>query len=83
MICDYSKVLNYAKDGEWDIAHQLIQSHSDKTSCLIHGYLHRIEGDLSNANYWYARAESMMPDNTLEEELNRLYLLVNNLSESQ
>ena len=76
MSCDYIQILNYAKEGEWDKAHQLIQSYSDKTSCLIHGYLHRIEGDLSNANYWYARAESEMPDNTLEEELKRLYLLV-------
>lgn len=76
MVCDYIKVLNYAEEGEWDTAHQLIQSHSDKTSCLIHAYLHRVEGDLSNANYWYARAESKVLDNTLEEELNRLYLLV-------
>jgi len=77
MSSDYIKVLNYAEEGEWDKAHQLIQSHSDKTSCLIHAYLHRVEGDLSNANYWYTRAESAMPENTLEEELNRLYLLVN------
>ncbi len=81
MIGDYLKVLNFVKVGEWDKAHQLIQSHSDKTSCLIHAYLHREEGDLSNANYWYARAESTMPDNTLEEELKRLYLLVENYSE--
>jgi len=68
MTCDYIKVLNYAKEDEWDKAHQLIQPHSDKTSCLIHAYLHRVEGDLSNANYWYTRAESTMPDNTLAEE---------------
>jgi len=77
MSSDYIKVLNYVKEGEWDKAHQLIQPHSDKTSCLIHAYLHRVEGDLSNANYWYTRANSVMPENTLEEELNRLYLLVN------
>lgn len=79
MACDYRKVLNYAKEGEWDAAHQLIQSHSDKVSCLIHAYLHRVEGDLSNANYWYARADSIMPDNTLDEELKRLYQLVDSL----
>ena len=81
MTCDYITVLNCAKEGEWDKAHQLIQSRSDKTSCLIHAYLHRVEGDLSNANYWYARAESAMLENTLEEELKRLYLLVNAESE--
>ncbi len=77
MLADYIKALNYAKEGEWDKSHQLIQSYSDKTSCLIHAYLHRVEGDISNANYWYARAGATMPDNTLDEELNRLYQLVN------
>jgi len=76
MSCDYIKVLNYANEDEWDKAHQLVQPYSDKISCLIHGYLHRVEGDLSNANYWYTRAESEMPDNALEDELKRLYLLV-------
>lgn len=76
MICDYIKILNLAKDGEWDEAHLLIQQHSDQWSCLIHGYLHRVEGDLSNAQYWYDRAQSSLPDNTLEEELERLLLLV-------
>ena len=77
MACDYMKVLDLAKAGEWDKAHQLVQPYSDKCACLIHAYLHRVEGDLSNAQYWYNRAESKMPDNTLEEELKRIYLLVN------
>ena len=76
MVYDYIKVLNLAKEGEWDKAHQFVQSHSDEWSCLIHAYLHRVEGDLSNAQYWYDRAESSMPENTLEEELERLYILV-------
>lgn len=83
MICDYRNVLNLAEEGSWDKAHQLIQSHSDKTSCLIHAYLHRQEGNLSNAKYWYNRAQSTMPDNTLKDELQRLYLLVNNSCESK
>jgi len=74
---DYIEVLNQVKQGEWDTAHQLVQQHSDKTSCLIHAYLHRVEGDFSNANYWYTRAETIMLENTLEEELNRLYQLAN------
>ena len=76
MSCDYINILNLAKEGEWDKAHQLVQPYSDQWSCLIHGYLHRVEGDLSNAQYWYDRAESELPDNSLEEELERLYLLV-------
>jgi hypothetical protein len=39
---------------------------------LIHAYLHRVEGDLSNAAYWYRQAGETMPDNELDEELARL-----------
>ena len=76
MAVDHRKALDYAKEGKWDEAHRLVQSFSDKTSCLIRGYLHRVEGDLSNARYWYNRADEEMPDNTLEEEFSRLYQLV-------
>ncbi len=73
MANDQQKALELAKDGKWDEAHKLIQSHSDRLSCLIHGYLHRVEGDRSNARYWYRRADEPMPDNTLEEEWRRLH----------
>ena len=76
MAADHIKALDYARDGKWDEAHKLIQSFSDPKSCLIHGYLHRVEGDLSNARYWYTRANEQIPDNSLEEELTRLYALV-------
>ena len=69
--------LNLARAGHWDEAHELVQPHSDPTSCLIHGYLHRVEGDLGNAGYWYRRAGAMLPDNTLDEELERLSALAN------
>lgn len=69
----HAKALDFAKNGDWDRAHALIQQHSDRLSCLIHGYLHRVEGDLSNARYWYRRADEAMPDNSLEEEMARLY----------
>lgn len=77
MACDYIKALDFARDGKWDEAHQLVQPCSDQTSCLIHAYLHRVEGDLSNARYWYTRAGADMPENTLDEELSRLYKVVN------
>ncbi len=76
MACDYIKVLDLAKQGEWEEAHNIIQKYSDEWACLIHAYLHRVEGDLSNAGYWYRRANTEMPDNTLEQELDRLYSLV-------
>jgi len=76
MSCNHLKVLELAKTGLWDEAHQLVQPYSDPWSCLIHAYLHRVEGDLSNAHYWYGRAQAEMPDNTLEQEFERLYLLI-------
>jgi hypothetical protein len=40
---------------------------------MIHGYLHREEGDDGNASYWYSQVGQALPDNTLEEEFERLY----------
>ncbi|MCK5667490.1 MAG: hypothetical protein KAI15_00280 [Gammaproteobacteria bacterium] len=73
MECDHIKALDLAREGSWDESHQLVQQYSDELSCLIHAYLHRVEGDISNAKYWYRHAGVEMPDNTLKEELNRLY----------
>ncbi len=73
MECDHIKVLDLAREGSWDESHKLVQQYSDKLSCLIHAYLHRVEGEISNANYWYRRAGVDMPDNSLEDELHRLY----------
>lgn len=77
LTCDHLKALELAKSGEWDAAHKLVQDDSDEKSCLIHAYLHRVEGDLNNARYWYNKAHQQMPDNSLEEELKRLDQLVN------
>ena len=73
MAVDYKQVLELAKSGKWDQAHQMIQPYSDTMSCLIHAYLHRVEGDTGNARYWYNRADASMPENSLEEEFDRLY----------
>ena len=69
------RALDLARKGQWDEAHEIVQPYSDQLSCLIHGYLHRVEGDLNNARYWYNQANTTMPENTLEEEINRLYQL--------
>ncbi|WP_024461644.1 hypothetical protein [Marinimicrobium sp. LS-A18] len=66
------KALELAREGDWHGAHDLVQAQDDPLSCLIHGYLHREEGDLGNAGYWYRRAGETLPDNTLDEEWQRL-----------
>lgn len=42
--------------GDWDRAHNLAQSQKDEAGAWVHAYLHRVEGDESNAGYWYRRA---------------------------
>ncbi len=68
----HQQALQLIQNNEWDAAHRLVQDYSDPLSCQIHGYLHRIEGDLANARYWYHRAGLNMPHNPLEQELELL-----------
>lgn len=54
--------------GDWERAHELAQSAASAEGNWIHAYLHRKEGDLGNAGYWYARARRVMPTGSLEDE---------------
>lgn len=44
-----------ALQGEWDASHRIAQDYSDPIANWIHAVLHKIEGDVWNSNYWYAR----------------------------
>jgi len=44
-----------AQDGDWDKSHRIAQDYSDAMANWIHAVLHKIEGDVWNSNYWYAR----------------------------
>jgi hypothetical protein len=51
------RAVDLAIAGDWDAAHKIVQAdEEDATSCWIHAVLHKIEGDVGNARYWYARA---------------------------
>jgi len=56
--------------GDWDAAHEAAQEDHGRDGAWVHAYLHRKEGDLGNAGYWYARAGRAMPAKsvTLETE---------------
>lgn len=54
--------------GEWEAAHEMAQSVTTSEGAWVHAYLHRKEGDLSNADYWYSRAGHTRPSVTLEAE---------------
>ncbi len=66
------QALWYDACGNWDRAHELAQDHGGSVGAWVHAYLHRKEGDKSNASYWYNRAGKEMPDHDLETEWNRI-----------
>ena len=53
---------------EWDAAHACAQSDGGRDGCWVHAHLHRVEGDLANAGYWYRRADLPASDAPLDEE---------------
>ncbi|MGD9896651.1 MAG: hypothetical protein AB7T14_06215 [Candidatus Methylacidiphilaceae bacterium] len=50
------EALWHERTGDWDRAHRIVQAQEGAASAWVHAYLHRREGDISNARYWYARA---------------------------
>ncbi|WP_316737498.1 hypothetical protein [Pedobacter aquatilis] len=62
------KALWFDGKGDWHKAHSLIDHLTDQSSALVHAYLHRKEGDIWNADYWYSRAKSIRPNVSLEAE---------------
>jgi hypothetical protein len=58
----------YDGKNDWEQAHAIAQDLPAKEGSWVHAYLHRKEGDTSNANYWYNRAGRSMPDYSLEKE---------------
>ena len=48
--------------GDWEAAHRCAQEEKSRAGSWVHAYLHRKEGDLGNAGYWYSRAERAIPD---------------------
>jgi hypothetical protein len=64
----YLQSLWYDGKDDWNKAHIVIQDVEDKTAAWIHAYLHRKEGDDSNADYWYSKAGRKKPTISLKDE---------------
>ena len=62
------QALWHERKGDWKKAHELAQVQEDSQGSWVHAYLHRVEGDLSNAGHWYGRAGKPRSAATLEEE---------------
>lgn len=67
----------HASHGNWERAHELAQGEDTPQGAHVHAYLHRKEGDESNARYWYARANASVSNQTLAEEWAALVGTVN------
>ena len=55
------QALWHAARGDWPAAHTCAQEDKSRDGSWVHAYLHRQEGDLGNAGYWYAQARRPMP----------------------
>lgn len=66
------QALWYDARGGWDAAHAIVQAQQGMQAAAVHAYLHRKEGDVANADYWYSRAGARKPEIELQEEWRRL-----------
>jgi hypothetical protein len=62
----------WAAKGDWDQAHKIVQDESGREAAWVHAYLHRVEGDLGNAGYWYRQAGQPVAKDSLEAEWQRI-----------
>jgi hypothetical protein len=58
----------HAARGEWDEAHRIVMSAKSRDAAWVHAWLHRQEGDLDNARYWYRQAKRPEFSGPLEDE---------------
>jgi len=69
----FLEAVERALGGNWQAAHRIVQDHdADEIAAWIHAVVHRMEGDIGNARYWYRRCrrelrESVSPEAELQE----------------
>ena len=61
-----------AAKGQWDEAHKIVQDEETADAAWVHAYLHRVEGDLGNAGYWYRQAGQPVAKDSLDAEWERI-----------
>jgi hypothetical protein len=63
------QALWWAAKGDWKKGHKIVQKHEDDKDCAwVHAHLHRVEGDLGNAAYWYGEAGRKAATGPLDAE---------------
>lgn len=63
-----AEALWWASKGEWEKAHKIVMNDDSREAAWVHAYLHRVEGDLPNAGYWYRTAGKPVCSDALETE---------------
>ncbi len=58
--------------GNWNKAHEFAQQDEGPQGAWVHAYLHRKEGDSSNAAYWYRRAGKPVCRGSLTDEWSQI-----------
>jgi hypothetical protein len=62
------QALWWAKKGDWEKAHRIVMVENSSDAAWVHAHLHRVEGDLDNAGYWYRQARKAVTKGDLELE---------------
>jgi hypothetical protein len=60
----------WIEKGDWNKAHDLAEADKTADGYWVHAYLHRVEGDIGNATYWYTRAGRAVSTDPFPEEWN-------------
>ena len=58
----------HERRGDWTKAHEIAQDDDSRDAAWVHAYLHRREGDQSNAAYWYRQAAKPVIRGSLDQE---------------
>jgi hypothetical protein len=66
------QALWWAAKGDWDKAHAIVMKDESREAAWVHAYLHRVEGDLPNAGYWYRTGGKPVATGALDAEWNAI-----------
>jgi len=71
---ELQRAITLLESGDWKAAHEIVQRDEDsRLSCWAHGIVHRMEGDTSNARYWYRQAKRLFrADRSVAQEIRAL-----------
>jgi Tfp pilus assembly protein PilF len=71
---ELARAVKLLEEGDWQAAHKIVQRDEDSPlACWAHGIVHLMEGDTSNARYWYRQAKRTFPkDPSVPKEITAL-----------